>query len=449
MLRIKSLIFAAALCFSCSAYAAETEITQTSVNTDGKTYSFGQSQPFVVGETVYVDASGFFSALGCEVMREQSIDALSVYGNGRHSVILSDNSEHIVGYGMYRYKHPSRYVDGREYIPLDLAEDICGREITVTGPITPLWDEVIGDDYRISEESAVDCGNCYVLNKEYMFSPVTIHDRQAEKYADIVNRIAESVPEAEVYSMLVPDSCEIYAPKRFYTDQKRAFWLIQQKISDRVKSINAVDALLSHADEKIYFSTDHHWTHRGAFYAWESFAKEKGFEAMSLNSFEKADTDAFSGSYVQRLGKGFSASDVLLKPTETMERFLPKYDTTVTIYSDSNMEKMIGRVPIINTKNNSYSCFISGDHPLSVIESSVGNGKKLAIIKESFGNALATWAVNNYQYVYVIDIRGFSGGKLKISDFYAKTQFDDLLIESYPTTIESKELSGYLEEFAG
>lgn len=447
MLRIKSLIIAAALCFGCSVHAVE--ITQTSVKSEGKIYPFTQGQPFMVGETVYVPVSGFFSAFGYDVILEQGIDGLSVFGDGKQSVILSDNSEHIVGYRMYRYREPSRFVGGREYIPLDLAEDICGREITVTEPITSLQGAVIGDDYRISEESIVDCGNCYVLNKEYMFSPVTVHDRQAEKYADIVNRIAESVPEAQVYSMLVPDSYEIYAPKQFYTGQRRAFWLINQNLSQRVKSVNATDALLSHANEKIYFSTDHHWTHRGAFYAWEAFAKEKGFEALSLESFEKADTDAFSGSYIQRLGNGFTAADVLSKPTETMERFLPTYDTTVTIYSDSNMEKMIGRVPLINTKNNSYSCFISGDHPLSVIESSVGNGKKLAIIKESFGNALATWAVNNYQYVYVIDIRGFSGGKLKISDFYAKTQFDDLLIESYPTTIESKELSGYLEEMAG
>ncbi len=449
MLKIRSLIFAAMLCFTCTAYAAEIEITQTSVIADGKPHSFVQAQPFIVGDTVYVPVSEFFSALGCEVLREQSIDALSVYSDTKHSVILSDNSEHIVGYSMYSYMHPSRYVGGREYIPLELAEDICGKEITVTEQITSLPGEAIGDDYRISEESIVDCGNCYVLNKQYMFSPVTVHDRRAEKYADIVNRIAEAVPEVQVYSLLVPDSCEIYAPKRFYTAQRRTFEIVQQNLSDRVKSVNAVDALLSHADEKIYFSTDHHWTHRGAFYAWEAFVKEKGFEAMSLDSFEKADTDAFSGSYIQRLGGGFTAADVLLKPTETMERFLPGYDTTVTIYSDSRMEKMIGRVPLINTKNNSYSCFISGDHPLSVIESSVGNGKKLAIIKESFGNALATWAVNNYQYVYVIDIRGFGGGQLKISDFYAKTQFDDLIIESYPTTIESKELSGYLEEIAG
>ena len=63
-----------------------------------------------------------------------------------------------------------------------------------------------------------------------------------------------------------------------------------------------------------------------------------------------------------------------LKASETMERFLPVYDTSVKIYSDSEMSKLIGKVPLINLKNNTYSCFISGDHPLTVIESSVGNG---------------------------------------------------------------------------
>ena len=151
----------------------------------------------------------------------------------------------------------------------------------------------------------------------------------------------------------------------------------------------------------------------------------------------------------QALSEGVEAKDILDNTTEVMERFMPVHDTTVTVYSSADMEKMMGRVPLINTKNNTYSCFISGDNPLTVIESSVGNGKKLAIIKDSFGNALSTWAVNNYQYIYVIDIRGFAGGGLKLSDFYSKTHFDDLLIASYPTTIESKELSGYLREMAG
>ena len=32
-------------------------------------------------------------------------------------------------------------------------------------------------------------------------------------------------------------------------------------------------------------------------------------------------------------------------------------------------------------------------------KTNVNNGRKLVIIKESFGNAFATWALNNYNYV--------------------------------------------------
>ncbi len=450
MLKIKRAVLAIFLCFLCSAAVAakEVKLFNSGFMIDDKAFTF-QNLPFAGGGTVYIDGAEFFSSLGYKTsVLPYGVDGISVIGDGKQSVILSDSTEHIIGYKMYSYKLPSFNIDGNEYIPLEVLEDISGLKINASDDIPHLCAES-PDAYRLEEISLTDCGNCFTLNREYMFCPVLVHDRSAQDYAGILSRMAEVLPNVQVYSMLIPDSYEIYAPKRFSTGQMRAFEIIQNNVSDKVKVINTFNTLASHGNEKIFFSTDHHWTHRGAFYAWQDFASIKGFEPLTLDSFEKSNIGSFSGSYIKRLGKDLKGKDVLDNTTEVLERFMPVYDTTVTVYSSGDMEKMMGRVPLINTKNNTYSCFISGDNPLTVIESSVGNGKKLAIIKDSFGNALSTWAVNHYQYIYVIDIRGFAGGDLKIRDFYSKTYFDDLLIASYPTTIESKQLSGYLSEMAG
>ena len=50
-----------------------------------------------------------------------------------------------------------------------------------------------------------------------------------------------------------------------------------------------------------------------------------------------------------------------------------------------------------------------GDNPLSVVHNtSVGNGSSIAVVKESFGNALIPFLVDHYEYVYVIDYRYFT-----------------------------------------
>lgn len=443
MLKIIKTLFIASLCFlySATAQAKEIKLFKDSFILENETFTF-QKPPFKAGGTVYIEGDEFFSLLGYKT--NTSHVGLTLTGDGKQSIIISDSKDHIIGYKMYSYKAP--VIDN--YIPLEVAEDISGIEITASADISYLFPFEMADACRLEQKTLEDCGNCYTLNRQYMFSPVTIHHKSAKDYAQILSSMAELLPDVNVYSMLIPDSYEIYAPKEFSTGQTHAFEIIKENVQNKVTVINTSETLAEHGEEKIFFSTDHHWTHRGAFYAWCEFAKEKGMTPINLESFENIPADSFSGSYIKRLDKSIKPKDILDNTTEVLDRFLPVYDTTATVYSSPDMEKMMGRVPLINTKNNTYSCFISGDNPLTVIESSIGNGKKLAIIKDSFGNALSTWAVNHYQYIYVIDIRGFAGGRLEIRDFYSKTNFDDLIVASYPTSIESKELRGYLKEMA-
>ena len=168
-----------------------------------------------------------------------------------------------------------------------------------------------------------------------------------------------------------------------------------------------------------------------------------------LSAFENVPSDSFTGSFAEELSGIAGAENALNKNTETLERFLPIYDTEVNIYLDMETSLRIGSVPLVNTGNNSYSAFISGDYPLTVIDSSVGNGRSLVLIKDSFGDAFATWAVNNYSRIYVVDLRGFNGvsgndHEFDIAEFYELTGFDDLIILSYPTSVAAADLRAAL-----
>ena len=59
---------------------------------------------------------------------------------------------------------------------------------------------------------------------------------------------------------------------------------------------------------------------------------------------------------------------------------------------------------------NSYGVFIFGDNAITVLRSSSSDaqkGKRIAVIKESYGNAFVPYLTNNYEEVHVLDMRSF------------------------------------------
>lgn len=297
-------------------------------------------------------------------------------------------------------------------------------------------------DARFPDLSIESAWPLYVLNRTFLFEPVEISKTAADDYINIVNSFAKEVPEVNVYSMLMPDIYEVYAPVKYSTDQIRSINYIYKNL-EGVTPVDVVSALAEHAaSEKLYFYTDHHWTQRGAYYAWKAFMDIKGMEVPPLSDFRTVNT-YFTGS----LGNLLSEEQKLLldSTTENFERFSPIYNTTAAVYNDPAMTDYVCDIKVLDMSFNNYMSFIHGDNALTVIHSDVNNGKSIAIIKESFGNPIAVWAVNNYESVYVIDIRGFKDGSFNIRDFYERTGFDDLLIESYPATIAHDDLRGFVE----
>lgn len=299
----------------------------------------------------------------------------------------------------------------------------------------------IPSHYRIKEESAENGADCIILNRSYMFKPTRISAQNAEFYARTVNAIAERLPEVKVYNMLVPDSCEFYAPEEYYCSQTESFEEVYDKLDDSVTPVRIANALYAHADEKIYFRTDHHWTQRGAYYAWQTFMALRNEEVPALEEFERADSDSFVGSFASEGDNAGKVDDIY----EVIERFLPIYNVRVCVYEDMEMSGEGIEIELINTEAEDYSGYLAGDNPVTVINGGVRNGRTLMIIKESVGNALASWSVNNYETVYVVDMRKFRDGSFDIGRFYEMTEFDDLLIESYPNTIESADLRAGLK----
>ena len=72
----------------------------------------------------------------------------------------------------------------------------------------------------------------------------------------------------------------------------------------------------------------------------------------------------------------------------------------------------------------SYLVFIGGDFPLTHIITANKNGRKIFMIKDSYGNALAPFLTMHYEEIFVADYRSFNSNLIR---FIIRENIDDLL----------------------
>lgn len=229
----------------------------------------------------------------------------------------------------------------------------------------------------------------------------------ARRYASVLNTYVESLPDVQVYNMIIPTAVEFYLPKKYASitqSQKGVIDLIYGELDSSVKKVNAYDVIKKHTDEYLYFRTDHHWTGRAAYYAYTAFCKEAGLTPLSIDDFETKQLDDFIGTMYST-----AQDSTLLENPDYVEYYL--FDQP---YTANRYDKGAPLTPIPHKlwgeyakSPNSYSVFLQGDFPLIEVDTGIQNGRKIMVVKESFGNAFAPFLINHYEKVYIVDQRYF------------------------------------------
>ena len=228
-------------------------------------------------------------------------------------------------------------------------------------------------------------------------------------YSQILNKYSEKLgDEVKIYSMIPPTASEFLKLKKYagITDsQNDALGYLQSILDEDIISVNVYDALNKHKDEYTYFRTDHHWTALGAYYGYEAFMNTIGEEPIPLDQYEAKNLGDFLGSsYTKTLDKN------LEKNPDTLTVYMPFTDYEY-LYYDGNKELVRDVIDLKWADNvtNKYLTFIStGGATWSVIKTDVKNGKKIMVIKDSFGNAIVPFLLPHYEEIYVIDPRFYS-----------------------------------------
>lgn len=232
--------------------------------------------------------------------------------------------------------------------------------------------------------------------------------KQGARYAEIINKYKASLGNVNVYNMVVPTSVEFYLPKKYSkysSSEKESIDYIYSCLSPDVTPIDAYSKLAEHTDEYIYLRTDHHWSPLGAYYAYTAFCEALGMEYHLITDYTEKVKDGFVGSLY-----GYTNDITLANAPEQFHYFLPP-DVTYSVqtyYYDTLAPKNGGALFHEYVEGaNCYGMFLGADAIHTKITTSTKNGRKIVVFKESYGNAFVPFLVNNFEEIYVIDIRYF------------------------------------------
>lgn len=244
-----------------------------------------------------------------------------------------------------------------------------------------------------------------------------------DKFVSVVNEFAERLgDDVQTYVMIAPCSGEYYLPSNYQeysASQSEDIFYIAEHLSDRVINVDCVNVLREHVSEYIYTRTDHHWAPLGAYYAANEFCRVAGVESPPLETYEERVVEGFLGFLYQSTQDGN-----LLNDPDTFTYYIPANDFKCYYYDTAyNYD---GRYPFFvqQPASSAYQIFMGGDAKIVRIETDVKNGRKLAVFKDSYGNAEIPFYMNGYEEIYVLDIRWFD---LNAEEFIKEHEIDDLL----------------------
>ncbi|MDR1292797.1 MAG: hypothetical protein LBJ91_05340 [Clostridiales Family XIII bacterium] len=285
-----------------------------------------------------------------------------------------------------------------------------GGAAATTGGAVPTTDETAAVD-KLEGEGKREGGVIVIGDAALEFYGFA--EKNNAKYAGIINSFDEKYRGAvRTTALVAPTNIEFKLPDRYKdltSDQRAAISFIYGKLNDDVVKVDVYDSLRDHANEYVYFRTDHHWTQLGAYYAYRDYCKALGLPHTPLLSYGRIRLDGFLGSFYNSIGGN---SKMKANPDHVLA-YAPVVPYEMTGYENSDMKDGFGlsliRGPDEIQIANKYVAFSGGDLPVIHIKMQSNTGRRLIIFKESFANAFIPFLTENYDEIIVVDFRYYEG----------------------------------------
>ena len=256
-----------------------------------------------------------------------------------------------------------------------------------------------------------DIEGAYIGKDGYYFEKITNEDVSEEQLKNnirYINTFLNKNKELKSYVMLIPGSGNILTdklPKHAEVYEYNYYEKIAEKeftnnADNNTQIVNTYDSLKKLSKDYIYYKTDHHWTTKGAFIAYNEFCKVDGIESESYENLEmKNVTDKFYGTlYSKVLDKKKKGDSIEIAENIPQCNVMINGKKSEIYHMDKLKEK------------DKYQVFFGGNYGVVSIENNeANNDKNLLIIKDSYANSFTPFLLKDYKTITIVDYRYFSG----------------------------------------
>jgi len=203
--------------------------------------------------------------------------------------------------------------------------------------------------------------------------------------------------------------------------------------------VDTAGELSAHAQEAIFYRTDHHWTALGAYYGYAAYAQS--FADGAGNVRDKSDyefviaTEEFSGTTAAKCGMYHMTDSIELVYPVVKEEYYVNHNAGMVI-SDSLYEtqKAHGDDP--------YAVYLGGNDAIVTIETTTDDGsyvthKKLLIIRDSYANCFVPYLTSDYGIITLVDPRHYNGSIRALMD---EGYTDVLILYNLPNFVGDRQI---------
>lgn len=267
-----------------------------------------------------------------------------------------------------------------------------------------------------------DIGGAYVGKDGYDFEKITPEDvdekqvdRNIKAVEDYFMTASETIDKQKLSFLLVPTSGLVMQEKlpknaRLF-DQAKYIDQVQKAMKD-YNFVDVRDTLMDHHEEYIYYKTDHHWTSAGACVAYEVWSEHTGGEAETEDGLVKnVVSDKFRGSLYSKILDADSAYDEIWTYGLQKDEAFGSKDCTVTIDEKQQLDSIYDDEKL--QEKDKYAYFLGGNYGQVHIQNqkaaSKAKGKNILIIKDSFANSFVPFVTQDYENIYMVDLRYYNG----------------------------------------
>ena len=251
-----------------------------------------------------------------------------------------------------------------------------------------------------------ESGGVYLGRDRLLAAPETPDEAAVAGTVAAVNAFSAQHPELNMNLMLVPGAAAILtdalpknAPVR---DQLQDIRAIQEQLDGSITVLEAGSVLSAHAQEEIFYKTDHHWTSLGAYLVYAANAPalrldpNQGFDVYTVSEDFEGTLSSKSGSHAMR-----DHVEIYGLQDPDLKYYVSYGEEGGKVCSIYDREALDAK--------DKYTVFFGGNHDKVEIRTTANNGKSLLLFKDSYANCFVQFLLPGYERITIIDPRYYYG----------------------------------------